>query len=71
MMFRALMGKFQLQLFIFIAYFSIVVPLNSCIFLPVGLLSLTRNFKQVLNFFLSSVNCQLPKPGDRRNYKIY
>ena len=28
-MFHALMGRFQLELFIFISYFSTVVPLNS------------------------------------------
>jgi len=35
-MFHALMGRFQLELFIFITYFSIVVPLYSCVFFPVG-----------------------------------
>jgi hypothetical protein len=31
-MFHALMGRFQLELFIFIAYFSNVVTLTSCVF---------------------------------------
>ena len=31
-MFHALMGRFQLELFIFITYFSTVVPLTSCVF---------------------------------------
>ena len=35
-MFHALMGRFQLQLFIFITYFSTVAPLTSCVFFPVG-----------------------------------
>ena len=30
-------GKIQLELFIFITYFSTVVPLTSCVFFPVGL----------------------------------
>jgi hypothetical protein len=47
-MFHALMGRFQLELFIFITYFSIVVPLTSRVFFSVGLSSLTRNFQQVL-----------------------
>ena len=50
-MFHALMGRFQLEIFIFIAYFSIVVPLTSCVFFPVGLSSLTQNFEQVFSFF--------------------
>ena len=60
---------------IFIACFSIVVPLTSCVFFPVGLSSLTRHFNKILysSFcFLVwavdswKVNCL--KPGDRRNY---
>ena len=47
-LFHALMGRFQLQLFIFITYFSRVVPLTSCVFFPVGLLLLMRHFQQVL-----------------------
>ena len=47
-MFHALMGRFQLELFIFITYFSTVVPLNICVFFPVGILSLARDFQQVL-----------------------
>ena len=31
-MFHALMGRFQLELFIFITYFSTVVPFTSCVF---------------------------------------
>ena len=30
-MFHALMGRFQLELFIFVTYFSTVVPLRSCV----------------------------------------
>ena len=58
--FHALMGRFQLELFIFIAYFSTVAPLTSRVFFPVGLST---------GLVVSSVSCQLPKPGDRRNYK--
>jgi len=36
-MFHAHMGRFQLELFIFITYFSTVVLLNSCVMFPVGL----------------------------------
>jgi hypothetical protein len=36
-MFHALMGRFQLELFIFITYFSTVVLLNNCVIFPVGL----------------------------------
>ena len=36
------------ELFIFITYFSTVVPLTSCDFFPVGLSSLMRHFQQVL-----------------------
>ena len=46
-MFHALMGRFQLELFIFITYFSTVIPLTSCVFFPAGLSSLTRHFQQV------------------------
>ena len=42
------MGRFQLELFIFITYFFIVVQLTSCVFFPVGLSKLTRHFEQVL-----------------------
>jgi hypothetical protein len=31
------MGRFQLELFIFITYFSIVIPISSCDFFPVRL----------------------------------
>ena len=34
-----LIGRFQLELFILINYFSTVVPLISCVFFPVGLSS--------------------------------
>ena len=44
--FHALMGRFQLELFIFITYFSSVVPLTNCVFFPVGLSSLSRHFQQ-------------------------
>ena len=37
-----------LELFIFITYFSTVIPLTSCVSLPVGLLSLMWHFQQVL-----------------------
>ena len=47
-MFHALMGRFQLELFIFITYFSTVVALTSCVFFPVGLLLLMQHFQQVL-----------------------
>ena len=43
-MFHALMERFQLELFIFITYFSTVVPLTSCVSFPIGLWSLTRHF---------------------------
>jgi hypothetical protein len=46
-MFHALMAGFQLELFIFIAYFCTVLPLTSFVFFPVGLSSLMRRFKQV------------------------
>ena len=36
------MGKSQLEWFIFITYFSIIVPPPSCVFFSVGLSSLTR-----------------------------
>ena len=36
-MFHALMETFQLELFNFIAYFSNVVPLTSCVFFLVGI----------------------------------
>ena len=41
-------GRFQFGLFIFITYFSTVVPFNSCVFFPVDLSSLMRHFEQVL-----------------------
>ena len=44
-MFHTLMGRFQLELFIFITYFLNVVPLTSCVFFPVGLSSLTNSLK--------------------------
>ena len=47
-MFHAMMGRFQLELIIFITCFSTVVPFKSCVFFHVGLSSLTRNFQQVL-----------------------
>ena len=47
-MYHALMGRFQLELFIFIVYVSTVVPLTSCVSFTVGLSSLTRHFQQVL-----------------------
>ena len=47
-MFHAMMGRFQLELSILITYFSAVIPLNSSVFFPVGLSSLTRHFQQVL-----------------------
>ena len=37
-----------LELFIFITYFSTVVPLTSCVFFLVGLPSLTLHFQKVL-----------------------
>ena len=43
-MFHAPMGRFQLELFIFITYFSIIIPFN-VVFFPVGLSSLMRHFK--------------------------
>ena len=47
-MFHALTGRFQLELFNFITYFSTAVPLTSCVFFPVGLSSLTRHIQLVL-----------------------
>ena len=49
--------KFHLELFIFIAYFSTVVPVTSCVFFPVGLSS-KRHFQQILKFLLS-INFQI------------
>ena len=40
-MFHALMGRFHLELF-FSTYFPTVVPLTSCVFVPVGLSSLKK-----------------------------
>ena len=58
-MFHALMGRFQLKLFILITYFSTVVPLTSCVFFPIGLSSLKRHFQQVLKGVeVSSVSSQ-------------
>ena len=37
----------------YFTYISIVVRFTSCVFFPVGLLSLTRHFQQVLQFLLS------------------
>ena len=51
-MFHAPMGKFQLEL-IEITFFT-VVPFNSCAL-------------SCRSFVLNS-NCQLPKPGDTRNF---
>ena len=45
---HAPMGRFQLELFIFITYFSTVVPSNVVFYFPAGLSSLTRNFEHVL-----------------------
>ena len=45
---RVLSLIFQLELFIFITYFSIVVPLTNCVFFPVGLSLLMWHFQQVL-----------------------
>ena len=36
-MFHAPMGRFQLELVIFVTYFSTVVPLSTCAFFPVVL----------------------------------
>jgi hypothetical protein len=47
MLFHAPMGRFQLELFIFITYFSTVVPLTSCVLIPVDLSSSMRHFQQV------------------------
>ena len=47
-MFHALVGRFKLELFMFITYFPTVIPLTSIVFFPVGLSSLTRLFQQVL-----------------------
>ena len=46
--FLALEVLLLLQLFIFIAYFSTVVPITSCVLFPIGLSSLTRHFQHVL-----------------------
>jgi len=35
-MFLALLGRFQLDLFIFITYFFTVIPLTSCVFFPLA-----------------------------------
>jgi hypothetical protein len=47
------MGRFQLEVFIFITHFSTVIPLTSCVYFPVGLSSFTRYFQEVLQFLLS------------------
>ena len=39
------MEIFQLELFIFINYFSTIVPPTSCIFFPEGISSLTQHFQ--------------------------
>ena len=44
-MFHAPIGRFQLELFIFITCFSTVVQFN-VVFFPVGLSSLIRHFQQ-------------------------
>ena len=41
-MFHAPIGRFQLELVIFIAYFSTVAIFTNCVFFPVGLSSLMR-----------------------------
>ena len=51
-MFHAPMGR--LELFIFITYFSTVVPFN-VVFFPVGLSSLMRHFQQVLIHFVTNI----------------
>ena len=38
------MGRFKLELFIFISYFSTIVPLTSCVFFPVGVSLLTQQY---------------------------
>ena len=47
-MFHASIGRFQLELFIFITYFSTIVPFNSCVFFPISLSLLVWHFQQVL-----------------------
>ena len=44
----ATVAKEHSRLFIFITYFSTVVPLTSCVFFPIGLSSLLRHYQQVL-----------------------
>ena len=55
-MFHTPIGRFQLELIIFIANFSTVVPFNSCVSFPVGFSSSMRHFQKscrVLKFILS------------------
>ena len=47
-MFRAPMGRFQIELINYFTYFSTVVLSNSCGFFPVGISSLIQHFQQVL-----------------------
>jgi hypothetical protein len=50
-MFRAPMGRFQLQLIYYFTYFSTVVPSNSCVFLS------SRPFVVNTTFSTSLVTC--------------
>jgi hypothetical protein len=63
-MFHALMGRFQLELFIFITYFSTVVPVTSYVFFLVGLLLLMLLFNRSYSFF-----CLLSTAQARRQKK--
>ena len=51
-------------MFIFIIYFSIVVPLNSCVLSSVGLSSLKRHFQQV--FYGVEISCVSCRINDKR-----
>ena len=53
-----------IELFIFITYFSTVVPLTSCVFFPVGFSSLTRHFST--GIVVSSVSCLILSPARRQ-----
>ena len=55
-------GKILVRI-ILIIYFPTVIPLTSCVFFPVGLLSLMQTFQQVLQFLLS--------PGTRRMKELH
>ena len=46
--FHALMGKTQLELFIFITFFFHCHPIQCCVFFLVGILSLMQHSQQVL-----------------------